>query len=68
MMYPDFRDTLYLQYPFATKYYQKYCKCNHACWRFMLTQKTKKMFEHSQSEMQTVSLTANEEKHDSIVN
>eukprot|EP01084_Bolivina_argentea_P231817 390837_1 len=61
--------TTYLQYPFATKYYYKYCKCNHLAWRFMLTQKADKMFEKSKRnidyEMQVASLKANEQKDDS---
>eukprot|EP01084_Bolivina_argentea_P111070 198282_1 len=33
---------LYLQYAFAKKYYEKYCKCIHLCWKYMLTQEAEK--------------------------
>eukprot|EP01084_Bolivina_argentea_P269791 458613_1 len=28
---------LYLQFPFAFNHYEKYCKCLHLCWRYILT-------------------------------
>eukprot|EP01083_Nonionella_stella_P065810 172750_1 len=33
---------LYLQYPFATNYYHRYCKCLHLCFRYILTRQATK--------------------------
>ena len=34
---------LYLQYPFANEYYDKYCVGIHRCWRFILTRKATRL-------------------------
>ena len=36
---------LYLQYPFATKYYDRYCKCTNKCLNMILSRQTTKHLE-----------------------
>ena len=36
---------LYLQYPFANKYYDKYCGCFSKCWIWVFTTKTERAME-----------------------
>ena len=50
---------LYLQYSFATKWYQKWCKCVHLCWRCMLTHEATKTLSKRYQKV----LNAEEEGH-----
>eukprot|EP01084_Bolivina_argentea_P014781 27644_1 len=57
--------TIYLQYSFTTKYYDKYCKTGHSCWRYVLTQKAEKLLlkqyqKDINHEIETVHLKTNE--------
>ena len=52
--------TLYLQYSFATKYYNKYCKCLELLWKFIFMRKIINSMRNAQRERRIQSQTSEE--------